>query len=146
MAPIGATSGPTATDGGRRADVELRVPADRAYASVLRTTTAGLAARLDFPIDDIEDLRIAVGEACSLLIGAGARKGTLTLTFGLDADAVGVTIVGAFDQPGVAGDDSGLSDQILDAVVDEHEVDLARDRVWISKRHALTTSEEAEPA
>ncbi|WP_134742059.1 anti-sigma factor [Nocardioides sp. 503] len=51
-----------------RADVELRLPADSAYASVLRTTTAGLAARLDFTIDDIEDLRIAVGEASALVL------------------------------------------------------------------------------
>jgi serine/threonine-protein kinase RsbW len=75
MASIGATSGPTATAEARRADVELRVPADRAYASVLRTTTAGLAARLDFPIDDIEDLRIAVGEACAMVLGE-ADEGT----------------------------------------------------------------------
>ncbi|MBA2956641.1 anti-sigma factor [Nocardioides sp. MAH-18] len=53
----------------RRADVELRLPADGAYASVLRTTTAGLAARLDFPIDDIEDLRMAVGEATAMVLG-----------------------------------------------------------------------------
>ena len=39
-----------------------------AYVSVLRTTTAGLAARLDFPIDDIEDLRIAVGEASAMVL------------------------------------------------------------------------------
>lgn len=51
-----------------RADVELRLPADSAYVSVLRTTTAGLAARLDFPIDDIEDLRIAVGEASAMVL------------------------------------------------------------------------------
>ena len=50
------------------ADVELRLPADGAYVSVLRTTTAGLAARLDFLIDDIEDLRIAVGEACAMVL------------------------------------------------------------------------------
>jgi len=59
-------SNPTVRD--RRADVELRLPADRAYASVLRTTTAGLAARLDFPIDDIEDLRMAVGEASAVVL------------------------------------------------------------------------------
>ncbi|WP_435742220.1 anti-sigma factor [Nocardioides sp. SYSU DS0663] len=52
----------------RRADVELRVPADGAYVSVLRTTAAGLAARLDFTIDDIEDLRIAVGEASAMVL------------------------------------------------------------------------------
>jgi serine/threonine-protein kinase RsbW len=51
-----------------RADVELRLPADGAYVSVLRTTAAGLAARLDFTLDDIEDLRMAVGEATALLL------------------------------------------------------------------------------
>ena len=35
------------------ADVELRLPADGVYVSVVRTTTAGLAARLDFLIDDM---------------------------------------------------------------------------------------------
>ena len=60
-----------------RADVELRLPADSAYVSVLRTTTAGLAARLDFPIDDIEDLRIAVGEASAMVLPeADARAPT----------------------------------------------------------------------
>jgi serine/threonine-protein kinase RsbW len=48
--------------------VELRVPASGAYLAVLRATTAGLAARLDFTIDDIEDLRIAVDEACAMLL------------------------------------------------------------------------------
>ena len=43
--------------------VEVRLPAAGAYLSVLRTATAGLAARLDFTLDEIEDLRIAVDEA-----------------------------------------------------------------------------------
>ena len=49
--------------------VELRVPADPAYLAVLRTATAGLAARLDLTLDEIEDLRIAVDEACALVLG-----------------------------------------------------------------------------
>ena len=49
-------------------DVELRLPAESAYVAVLRMTTAGLAARLDFTLDDIEDLRMAVGEACALVL------------------------------------------------------------------------------
>ncbi|HEU5037845.1 MAG TPA: anti-sigma factor [Nocardioides sp.] len=80
MASIGAT---TATTGqpNRRADVELRLPADSAFASVLRTTTAGLAARLDFPIDDIEDLRIAVGEASAMVLPEAAAGSDLTCRF-----------------------------------------------------------------
>jgi serine/threonine-protein kinase RsbW len=57
------------------ADVELRLPADGAYASVLRTTTAALAARLDFTIDDIEDLRMAVAEATAMVLEV-ADEGT----------------------------------------------------------------------
>ena len=44
------------------------MPAEGAYLSVLRTATAGLAARLDFTLDEIEDLRIAVDEACAMLL------------------------------------------------------------------------------
>ncbi len=59
---------PTGPGDQSRGDVELRLPADSAYVSVLRTTSAGLAARLDFTLDDIEDLRMAVGEASALVL------------------------------------------------------------------------------
>jgi serine/threonine-protein kinase RsbW len=64
-----------------KADVMLRVPADGAYVSVLRTMTAGLAARLDFTVDDIEDLRIAIGEACALVLPQAAAGGDLEAEF-----------------------------------------------------------------
>ena len=79
-----------AADG--RADVELRLPADSAYASVLRTTTAGLAARLDFTIDDIEDLRIAVGEANAMVLEQADEGSDLTATFHLAPGQMTVTI------------------------------------------------------
>ena len=41
---------------------ELRLPADSAYLAVLRTATAGLAARINFTLDDIEDLRELAGD------------------------------------------------------------------------------------
>ena len=64
-----------------RADVELRVPADSAFVSVLRTTTVGLAARLDLTLDDIEDLRMSVGEACALVLPMAAPGSDLTCGF-----------------------------------------------------------------
>jgi serine/threonine-protein kinase RsbW len=48
--------------------VILVVPADHTYLAVLRTATAGLAARLAMTLDQIEDLRIAVDEACAILV------------------------------------------------------------------------------
>ena len=72
--------------------VELRLPAASAYLSVLRTATAGLAARLDFTLDEIEDLRIAVDEACALLIPDAADGAELTCRFSLAPDALSVTV------------------------------------------------------
>jgi len=48
--------------------VTVQVPADSMYVSTLRLTAAGLAARCELTIDDIEDLRLAVDEACALLL------------------------------------------------------------------------------
>jgi len=64
-----------------KADITLRVPAEGAYVSVLRTMTAGLAARLDFTVDDIEDLRIAIGEACALVLPEALAGGDLVADF-----------------------------------------------------------------
>jgi serine/threonine-protein kinase RsbW len=75
-----------------RADISLRVPADGAYVSVLRTMTAGLAARLDFTVDDIEDLRIAVGEACALVLPVAVPGGDLEADFRQSSGTLTVSV------------------------------------------------------
>ena len=75
-----------------KAEVSLRVPADGAYVSVLRTMTAGLAARLDFTVDDIEDLRIAVGEACALVLPEALPGGDLEAEFRLTPGTLTISV------------------------------------------------------
>jgi serine/threonine-protein kinase RsbW len=66
--------------------VRLRLPAAGAYLSVLRTATAGLAARMDFTLEEIEDLRIAVDEACAMLLPDAAPGAELSCEFELSGD------------------------------------------------------------
>ncbi len=73
--------------------VELQLPAEPAYLSVVRTATAGLAARLDFTLDEIEDLRIAVDEACALLLPDADAGEQLTCRFTLDDDELAIEVV-----------------------------------------------------
>jgi serine/threonine-protein kinase RsbW len=81
-------------------EVELRIPADSAYVSVLRTATAGVAARLDFTVDDIDDLRMAVDEACGLLLPQAAADSGLICSFLLESGhlTVSVTVQSAHPQ------------------------------------------------
>jgi serine/threonine-protein kinase RsbW len=80
-------------EAGAAADtVTVRMPADGAYLSVLRTATAGLAARLDFTLDDIEDLRIAVDEACAMLLSHAVPGSSLECSFVLSPDDMTITV------------------------------------------------------
>ncbi len=83
-----------ATDGmaGIRDTVSIRMPAVSAYLSVLRTATAGLAARLDFTLDQIEDLRIAVDEACAMLLRQAIPGTDLLTEFELDGQQMTVRV------------------------------------------------------
>src|ERR1700709_605888 len=77
---------------GERDIVRLRLPAVGVYLSVLRSATAGLAARLDFTIEEIEDLRIAVDEACALLLPSAVPGADLDCEFELSTDELRVTV------------------------------------------------------
>jgi len=72
--------------------VVITLPADSAYLSVLRTATAGLAARLNFTIDEIEDLRIAVDEACAMLLPQAVSGADITCEFRLEDGSIRVGV------------------------------------------------------
>ena len=71
--------------------VSVDVPATPAFVQVLRNVVAGVAVRLDMPIDQIEDLRLAVTEVSSLLLGEGDPT-SLRMTIGRDDDTLDVTL------------------------------------------------------
>ncbi|GAB3157244.1 anti-sigma regulatory factor [Micromonospora sonneratiae] len=72
--------------------VLLTVPADGGYLGVLRTATAGLAARLHFALDEIEDLRIAVDEACAMLLAIAGPDAELDCRFAVTDEALTVEV------------------------------------------------------
>lgn len=113
---------------GKGGDVRLVVPAAPEYLRLVRLTAAGLASRLGFTFDEVEDLRIAVDELCFHLLGDVDENGdgqvgearTMDLTYSAAADSI--TITGRTGASGAVPEPSELSEQILDALVDEHEV------------------------
>jgi serine/threonine-protein kinase RsbW len=116
---------------GHRADVELRLPADSAYVSVLRTTTAGLAARLDFPIDDIEDLRIAVGEASAMVLPEAEEGSDLLCLFFLKSGELTVTVEVTSIHP-VDPDFDSFAWQVLSTLATSAEAHSEGDRFSVS--------------
>lgn len=116
--------------------VELRVPADPAYLTVVRTASAGLAARLDLTLDEIEDLRIAVDEACTLLLGPTPSQDELVATFRLGDGTLEVEVRGpARELP----ERSSFAWAVLEALVGEVFTGTSTTGAWIVLRHSRTT-------
>src|SRR6059058_4854468 len=100
--------------------VLLAVPAAGAYLGVLRTATAGLAARLQFTLDEIEDLRIAVDEACAMLLVLAVQDADLSCRFTVTDDALTVeTSVPMAARHGRLPAGESFSWQVLSALADE---------------------------
>ncbi|HZB01437.1 MAG TPA: ATP-binding protein [Actinomycetota bacterium] len=71
--------------------VSAVVPATPEFVQVLRNVAAGVAARLDMAIDQIEEVRLAVTEAASLLLDE-ADATSLRLTIRRDLHTLDVRI------------------------------------------------------
>jgi serine/threonine-protein kinase RsbW len=100
--------------------VLLAVPATGAYLGVLRTATAGLASGLQFTLDEIEDLRIAVDEACAILLAVATLEGELSCRFTVTEDTLTVeATVPAGTRPVRLPSGESFAWQVLSALTDE---------------------------
>ncbi len=99
--------------------VSIRIPASPAYLNVVRLVASGLASRLKFTIDEIEDLKIAVDEMSAYLTGAHGRDGTMEISFVIEDDVIQIQGSGDF-APGqkIRTDLTDFSRVILETVVD----------------------------
>jgi serine/threonine-protein kinase RsbW len=109
--------------------VRLSLPADVRYLRLARLTAAGLAGDLGFDVREIEDLRIAVDEACAVLLDAPLAPGT-SLDLVYRADDGEVSIEGS-----CAGDGSRVPEvhpvarELLKMSTDEHDI-VAEGGLW----------------
>jgi serine/threonine-protein kinase RsbW len=124
--------------------IQLRFPARGDLIVLARLVTSAIPARAGFDIEELEDLRLAVGELCLLTLqGSDARSGDLCLELTVLDDAISVVSTLGRATPADADSElfdpeelSKLSEQILDALVDEHgrESQDGSVRAWLRKR------------
>ena len=116
----------TATAGGFGSPpdaVTLTFPAQPRYLRVARLVASGLANELGFGVDRLDDVRLAVGEACSLAVQFGAT--TISLAYVLDDHRLDVSIQAALDGPSddVDVENVALVGQVLAVAGSDHRID-----------------------
>ena len=75
------TRGALAPDARPAGRLELRVPTTPNQLPAVRAMVGDLAMRMDYDLDAVEDLRLAVDEACATLAAIAAGDAPLTVVF-----------------------------------------------------------------
>ncbi len=74
--------------------IRLSLPINSAYVSAARLTASSIANRMGFEIDEIEDVKAAVSEACTFIIKTflPQKDSDFQVVFNMSADTVRITI------------------------------------------------------
>ena len=114
--------------------IRMTIPAVLSYVRLPRVAIAGLATRSGFSYDEVEDLRLAVGEVCQVLLDGADRNGTLTIEFTVERARIRVAVTS--DGPAGRHDGVGerLAGQILQATVGSVEVSEEGRRITFEKQ------------
>lgn len=100
--------------------IDVIVPLVPRYAATLRTVTASFGADAGFSIDEIDDFRLAVTEAFSLLVaGHQGRRARASFTVDSGQALVRLSLESGLD---IRVDADELAVAILRAVVDSYEI------------------------
>ncbi|MBV8152468.1 MAG: ATP-binding protein [Candidatus Eremiobacteraeota bacterium] len=123
--------------------VDVRIPAKAEWVAVARLAAAGIGSRLRFSIDDLEDLKLAIAEACTCVIQGSDGAQSIDIRCESLPNELRVSVQG--DGRGtkperVRPDDSGITGlgvflirSLMDTV--DYEVDSKRGpRIVMSKR------------
>lgn len=106
---------------GPTAPVRLTVPAEARFLRLARLTAAGLAGDLGYPVDAIEDLRIAVDELCAAVIEDASPAAELTVSY---QEQDGALVVEGFCDDAAAPPPElhRVAEELLAMLADEHSV------------------------
>src|SRR5690625_982248 len=75
--------------------IEMKVPAKAEYVGVIRLSISGIASRMGFTYEAIEDLKVALSEAATNVVSHAyeqKEEGELTLGFGVYEDRLEVMV------------------------------------------------------
>lgn len=96
--------------------VDLSVAAERSMRLIVRMTTAGVMSRAGLTMDEMEDMKMAIDEACNLMVLQKPKCQTLKFRYGYNESSVNVRISGEdalLDADGEMHSDENMQEVIL---------------------------------
>jgi serine/threonine-protein kinase RsbW len=110
--------------------VRLSLPASRDYVRVVRLTASAIATNLEFDVDELDDLRVGIGELANVALEA-SQPGTLEIVFTVVGPELHIEGAVPAEEGRVIELDA-LTRQILEGVVDDYSIQIVDGTVRFS--------------
>ncbi len=120
--------------------ISLQIPYKKEYVSIARLTSSVLASQLEFDLEAIEDIKVAIGEACNNAILHSNKENLenefFTVTFTVIENGLGIEIydngegfnLNNYEKPNLEEyKENGLGIFIMEALMDEMKIDSQPD-------------------
>lgn len=107
--------------------IKMEITANPEYVSIIRLTTSGIANKVGFCIDDIDDLKVAISEACTNAI-KHSLDDRFTIIYSMIENGLTIEIIDngkGYDRSTVSEPDidnlkeSGMGLFIIESLMDE---------------------------
>ena len=111
--------------------IKMEITANPAYVSIIRLTTSGIANKVGFCMDDIEDLKVAVSEACTNAIKHSSDD-RFTIIYTMIENGLTIEIIdngngydtSSINEPNIENlKESGMGLFIIEALMDEVSIE-----------------------
>ena len=111
--------------------IKMEITANPAYVSIIRLTTSGIANKVGFCMDDIEDLKVAVSEACTNAIKHSSDD-RFTIIYTMIENGLTIEIIdngngydtSSINEPDIENlKESGMGLFIIEALMDEVSIE-----------------------
>ena len=111
--------------------IKMEITANPAYVRIIRLTTSGIANKVGFCMDDIEDLKVAVSEACTNAIKHSSDD-RFTIIYTMIENGLTIDIIdngngydtSSINEPDIENlKESGMGLFIIEALMDEVSIE-----------------------
>ena len=111
--------------------IKMEISANPEYVSIIRLTTSGIANKVGFCLDDIEDLKVAISEACTNAI-KHSLEDRFTIIYTMIENGLTIEIIdngngydtSSINEPDIENlKESGMGLFIIEALMDEVSIE-----------------------
>jgi len=124
--------------------IKLSIPNKPEYVSVIRLTLASVASRMGFDVEKVDDIKVAVAEACTNAIthGANDEEGNFEVEFIVYKEKIDILvydkgkgfIANDIEQPSISNlKEGGLGVFIIKSLMDQVEFIQNKEKGTITK-------------